>query len=309
LILAIVTGGFNTALQAMCVRKKAFKQTSSSQVIRSVSSNSAQIGFGLIRSGSVGLIVSNVLADILASMNLFRVMLKDILDFRHQFLWSRVRQLAKEYKDFPFYNAPQTLISALSGGLPVLLLTQFYGIATAGAFAFGMRILQAPMGIILRSLRQVLMQKASETIHHGDSLFPLYVKITLALSAIVFLPFLVLFIWTPQIFSFVFGMQWYVAGEYARYLILLIVVASCNLPAVLFAQLIRIQRTVLIYDVIVLVMRTLILSLGGLYLSALTTITIFSVLGALTNVFLILLVGYSINKKENKHNGKVFELH
>jgi hypothetical protein len=42
--------------------------------------------------------------------------------------------------------------------------------------------------------------------------------------------------------------------------------------------------------------------LGGLYLSALQTISLFSVVGAAMNAILILLVGYAVMKKEG-HTG------
>jgi hypothetical protein len=72
----------------------------------------------------------------------------------------------------------------------------------------------------------------------------------------------------------------------------------CNAPAVLFAQLIRIQRTFFIYDLFLLAARTLVLVIGGTYLSAWNTVLLFSIVGALMNLFLILLVGYAVMKKE-----------
>ena len=188
----------------------------------------------------------------LASLNLVRVLLPDLLAFRRSIRWDRMKQLAKDYRDFPMYSASQNVINALSSGLPVLLLTHFYGIAVAGAYAFGVRILQVPMGFVLRALRQVLFQKAGETQHQGGSLAPLYVKITAGLFALAFFPSLVLFIWAPQIFTWIFGSQWHTAGEFARSLMLWLMFDFCNLPAVLFARLIRIQRTVFLYDLVLL---------------------------------------------------------
>ena len=77
LVAAILVTGMNQSCQAWCVRVKAFKDTSASQVIRSLSSSGMQIGFGLFRGGSVWLIVSSILADIFASLNLARVVVRD----------------------------------------------------------------------------------------------------------------------------------------------------------------------------------------------------------------------------------------
>ena len=144
----------------------------------------------------------------------------------------------------------------------------------------------------------MLFQKICETNHVDGRLVPIYAKFTAGLFALASLPSLVLFIWAPQLFNWIFGPQWHTAGEFARYLVLWMVFASCNLPAVLFARLIRIQRTIFFYDMFLLFCRFLVLVLGGLYLSASNTIIVFSLLGATMNLFLILLVGYAVMKKE-----------
>jgi O-antigen/teichoic acid export membrane protein len=302
LVLATLVNGLNNSCQAWCVRVKAFKHTSASQVIRSLSSNGTQVGFGYLKGGAAGLIISSVLADMVASLNLVRVLIPDLLAFRPRIRWDRMKGLAREYLDFPMYAASQNVINALSSGLPVLLLTYFYGIVVAGAYAFGIRILKVPMNFVLRALRQVLFQKAGETQHQGGSLGPLYVKTTLGLFALAFFPSLLLFLWAPQIFTWIFGSQWYTAGEFARSLILWMMFAFCNLPAVLFARLIRIQRTVFLYDLVLLAVRVLALVLGGLYLSALHAIVLFSLVGAAMNAILILLVGYAVMKREGQAN-------
>lgn len=298
LILAVLVNGFNQSFQAWCVRVKAFKHTSASQVIRTVSANGTQIGLGCIQGGAAGLIVGAVLADILASINLARVLFSDIASLRTNIHWSHISKLAKEYRDFPIYSASQNIINALSQGLPVLLLAQFYGIAVAGAYAFGVRILQVPMNFVLTALRQVLFQKACETHHQGRRLLPLYVKITSGLFAIAFFPSIILFVWSPQIFGWVFGSEWYTAGEFTRWLMLWLLFLFCNLPSVLFARILRMQRQFFFYDMFLLTIRVLSLVLGGLYLTAHQTIMIFSIVGSVMNIGLITWIGFVLVNQE-----------
>jgi lipopolysaccharide exporter len=298
LVLATLVSGFNAASQAWCVRVKAFKHTSASQVIRSLSANGTQIGLGYLKGGAPGLIVASVLADMLASLNLVRVVLSDLKTLRLDIRWDRMKQLAKDYRDFPMYAASENVINTLSMGLPILLLSHFYGIAVAGAYAFGVRILQAPMGLVLRALRQVLFQKASETEHHGSRLLPLYIKTTLGLFALALLPALVLAIWSPEIFTWVFGPQWHLAGEFAQSLVLWLALFFCNLPSVLFARIIRMQRTLFLFELVVLAARALVLIVGGVHMPATYTIILFSLVGAIMNVIFIVMVGYALMKKE-----------
>lgn len=298
LVVATIISGLNESFQAWSVRVKAFKHTSASQVVRSLSSSGTQIGFGYLKAGAAGLIVSSILADILASLNLARVVLRDLSALRRNIRWTRMIQLAKEYSDFPMYSASMNVINSLSLGLPVLLLMHFYGIAVAGAYAFGMRVLSVPMGFVLNALRQVLFQKAAETHNDRNKLMPLYVKITSGLFALALFPSLVIFIWAPQLFAWVFGSQWHMAGEFTRSLVLWMMFMFCNLPAVLFARIIRIQRMMFVYDVVLLAARAGVLILGGLYMTASHTVMSFSVIGAIMNIIYIFIVGYALMKKE-----------
>lgn len=298
LVVAVLATGLNQSCQAWCIRVKAFKNTSASQVIRSLSSSGLQLGFGYLKAGSIGLIFSSILAEILASINLFRIVFRDLCQSHSDIKWTQMKHLAKDYKDFPMYSASMNVINSLSTGLPVLLLSHFYGIAVAGSYAFGMRILSAPMGLVQRSLRQVLFQKAAETKNLGGLLMPLYVKITAGLFALALFPAVLLFIWSPLLFSFIFGARWQTAGEFASYLSLWLLFAFCNLPSVLFARVIRIQRKMFFYELVLLTIRALVLILGGMYLSSLQTIMLFSLFGAIMNTIFIAIVGFLLMRKE-----------
>lgn len=298
LVTSTFSSGINEALQAWCVRSKAFKDTSSSQVVRSLSNSGFRMMFGYLKGGGPSLIISSIISDVLASINLLRVFVIDSMAMHYSLSWKRVKRLAIEYRDFPMYSASQSAINALSNGLPVLLLTQFYGVTVAGAFAFAGSMIRTPMSLLLGAMRQVLFQKAAETMHQDGRLATLYVKITAGLFGLSLFPSLVLFVWGPQIFGFIFGAQWLIAGEFARSIVLWMMSVFCNLPAVLFARLIRIQRTVFFYDLSLLVMRTSALAVGGLYLSSARTVMLFALVGMVMNIILILLVGHAVIKTE-----------
>ncbi|WP_408999175.1 oligosaccharide flippase family protein [Syntrophus buswellii] len=304
LVFTVLITGFNITMQSWCVRVKAFKQTSASQVIRSVSSNAMQIGLGLFKTGSVGLVISSVLADLFASINLLCVFWVDFKTSAHQINWYRIKQLARDYIDFPIYTASGNVINALSMGLPVLLLANYFGIIVAGAFAFAERILSAPMGLVLRALRQVLFQKAAETDHHGGSLLALYIKVTAGLFALSVIPSVILFIWAPQIFALIFGHKWLIAGEFASYLVIWLTFMFCNLPSLLFARILRLQRQLFIFGIILLSVRTMALVIGGMHMTASFTVFLFSVVGAIMNVIYIVIVGLVLMKKEGKDTWK-----
>ncbi|MEW6188187.1 MAG: lipopolysaccharide biosynthesis protein [Thermodesulfobacteriota bacterium] len=298
LVSVTFVSGLGQSFQAWSVRVKAFKHTSASQVIRSISSHVMRIGFGLSKGGAVGLIISSFIAEILATVNLMRVFIRDFRSFEGGICRKNLKRLAWEYRDFPLYSASQNVINTLSSRLPILLLTYYFGIAVAGAYAFAMHILTTPTGFILNALRQVLFQKAAETFQQEEKLYPLFFKITGGLFLLTFIPGVFIFFWAPQLFAFIFGAQWRQAGEFSRSLLIWIVFIIPNLPAVLFARIIRIQRSVFFYDLGLLAARVVSLTVGGLYMNAHQTIMLFALVGAVMNAFLILMVGYAIIQRE-----------
>ena len=119
LVVATLVNGLNQACQAWCVRVKAFKDTSASQVVRSLSSNGTQVGLGYLGGGALGLIAASLLGDGLASLNLVRVLLPDLKALRDAIRWARMKQLAREYRDFPQVlgrlERPERIVSRPAG--------------------------------------------------------------------------------------------------------------------------------------------------------------------------------------------------
>jgi lipopolysaccharide exporter len=295
---AILVSGFNQTFQSWCVRVKSFKHASASQVIRSLSANGLQTGFGFVKGGAPALIWSSVAADFLATVNLGHAAMRDFKGLAAGFSPRKMLVLVKEYRDFPIYSASINVINSLSMGLPIFLLTHYYGVAVAGGYAFAMRMLSVPMEFVLRALRQVLYQKAAETHNDGRKLMPLYVKITGGLFALAIIPSLAFILWSPQVFGWVFGAKWVNAGEFARALVIWMMFMFCNLPATLFARIIRVQDKMFVYNVALLVFRTAALVIGGMFLSAVWTIMTFSIVGAVMNVIFIIIIGFLLAQKE-----------
>lgn len=295
-VLASFVFGINQAFQSWCIREKEFKNTSLSQVIRTLFSTISWLVAGYFKFGAIGLILGSILSNFVASINLARVFFSNFINFKHNINWSRVVGLAKEYRDFPLYAAPQNVMNALSQGLPVLLMGHFFGFEVVGFYAFGVKILQTPINFVLNPLRQVLYQKAAEEYNKCGNFLQIYIRTTVSLLVLAFIPCLVLFIWAPQIFSIIFGQAWFESGVYARWLILWLFVSFSNVPSVIFVKILRKQKELFLYEFIILLARLLVLIFSGMYLSPLLTVIIFSMLGFVSNMILIICVFFVVYK-------------
>lgn len=299
---SVLLAGLTQALGSWCTRLKAFKNTSQAQVVRATVLCGAQTGCGAAGLGAVGLIGAGVVADVAAVGFLgWSALMRSGAALR--FAWHRGRMLAqaREFREFALYGTPQNLMNALSQGLPVLALSHYYGVAIAGYYAFGMRLLQVPMNFFLTSIRQVLFQQLSHGKAHGEDLYPPFLKATVGLLLVSVAPAALGFILAPAAFALVFGEQWRIAGEFGRWLIVWLAPAFCNVPANLALRILRKQRELFFFDVALLAARAATLILGGIWLKASETIIILSVVGCVFNNLLIVYGGVVVwNNRSTK---------
>jgi len=299
--LGILVSGLNQTFQAWCVRKKAFKATASSHVIRAGFAGALQIVAGFFKAGGAGLAAGAVAADGIALLNLSsQVLGTDKKLIKGALCRRSLVQKAIEYRDFPLYSATQNIMSSLSMGLPVLLLAHFFGIAAAGSYAFGLKLLQVPMNFILTALRQVLFQKATETYNQNGDILLLFKKITVGLFFSAIIPAFLFFLFAPALFVWCFGDNWFEAGIFVRWLIIWQVFQFCNVPSVLYARILRLQKKMFVYETLILFTRTACLIIGGIFFSINQTIGIFSVAGALLNIAMIFWIWKILNTKLQK---------
>jgi lipopolysaccharide exporter len=286
--LAGLVAGTNQSLTTWCARRKEFRRTAASQVVRSIAAGGGQTMGALCGLGGGGLIAGGLMGEVLGWLALWRSAGRaGCVNLGKAVSWGQLKSAARQYRDFPLYSTPQFLANAISQGAPVLLLTYYFGAAAGGFYAFAVRVLQAPMNLVLTALRQVLFQKLTQVHHDGGDLLGFFTRSTGALLALGLLPALVGFCLAPQAFAFVFGDRWLTAGEYARWLLLWLLPAFCNVPANLLTRVLRRQRALLVYDTVLLAARLVVLVVGGTCLTCLQTIVAFSVVGVIFNSWLI----------------------
>lgn len=295
--LSLAFFGTYATLNSWSTRQKKFGRSSVSQVVRSLAAAAVQVFFGILKAGPVGLIGGAAAGDGLAVLALGRQVKRDDWSvLKRSCAWDKMKSAARLYREFPLFSSPQNLLNAISQNMPLLLLAKFFGPAVAGFYVLGVRGIQIPMNFFLTSLRQVFFQKASELYNQGGDTYALFKKTTLSLLALVALPALAIVLFGPALFAFALGREWSVAGEYARWLVLWLMLMFANVPAVLFAQIYRKQKAVLLQDICLLTLRALAIAVGGLRRSPLLAVVLYSLVGVLFNLFIILWAGNFLSK-------------
>ena len=199
-------------------RKKQYKRLSASRIVQYGSSSAANIGMGLGGWGVGGLIGGGIVGQAVATGLLGFQTFRGIGKNKTVFSWEKIKSNAKRYRDFPLVNSLHAFMDMLQLSGTNFLITFYFGSVTLGLYTLTVRILRAPLTLMGASLSQVFLQKATETYNSGQDLQKLVGK-TIAGLVLAALPiFILIYLFSPALFSIVFGGRWQAAGEYARIL-------------------------------------------------------------------------------------------
>jgi len=292
--ISILFFGIYNSLNYWSTRQKSFKRLSISQILRSISVAVTQLGGGISKVGSVGLIAGQAVGHTVATVALGKQIWKeDRKTLSSSFNLKKIKELAYKYKEFPIYSAPQALVNSLSQNAAPFILAAYFSPTVVGYYALSLRLLQLPINLIGESVRQVFYQRVAEIYNEGENLQKYLVKATTFLGAIIFIPSIFIFIFGPNLFSIILGKEWYEAGVYSQWMMLWLMFGFMNRPASATAQVLGLQKFLFYYELLFLVSRLTILGVGACYLSASHTILTYSIVGAIFNLALIVSVIFS----------------
>jgi O-antigen/teichoic acid export membrane protein len=281
---AVFFGALVQIAQQWCIRKKLFHISAKAAMIHAFAVSIAQVGIGWRNPVATVLIVSYVIGIGLHTLLFFLGLRiygsEKKYEQAEDITRSSLIELAKKYYDFPIYRAPRVFIGLISLNLPVLMLAAFFSPALAGFYALSRKVLTMPTLLMSQAIVDVFYPKTVEVSHNNENLRNLIVKATVSIAAVGFTPYLIIIIFGPKIFGFIFGSEWVTAGEYARWLAFMLFFQLIYGPAVTAVPVLKLQKMLLIYEVISSVLRLVALYVGLCMLKnvifAIATFSLFS---------------------------------
>lgn len=302
--IVILFAGFYEVIEQWFIRMKKFSVSAKATLIQSIVVNGSKVGIGLYYpAASVLIVISAIQQGIRALLLLFfsdRTNRKKLISSLNEKI--SIRRLAKKYKDFPLFRAPEVLFNAISNSLPIILLTSFFGPATAGFYQIGRRVLQLPSELIGKAVGDVFYPRISEAANNGENLTNLIIRSTLMLSLIGVIPFGIVILFGPWLFGLVFGTEWVLAGEYARWMALWLYFGFINRTSVRALPVLNAQAFHLAYTIIRLIVRVSVLAIAFfVFNSDIVAIILIGISGALLN-FGLTLITLSISRKFDRSN-------
>jgi O-antigen/teichoic acid export membrane protein len=144
--------------------------------------------------------------------------------------------LARRYKDFPKFTLWAGLLNTSSTQLTNILISSMFSVKTLGFYSLTQRLLAMPSALIGNSISQVLFQEASKEKQNTN-----YINISFysTLKKLIFISlpsFFILYFIVEDLFAFVFGEEWKIAGTYAKILIPLFAISFIVSPLTILNQ-------------------------------------------------------------------------
>lgn len=214
-ILLFLTGITNILI-AYNNRKKEYGLISRIYVVRTTFQNILLLIFGLLKFGIVGMILSQVIGIFFGIRKQYKSLKDDNLNYKLS--KKELCSVSKKYKEFPRYSLPATLANSLSYSILNFFITYLFGLITLGYYSMTFRILGLPLSLVSANISKVFFRDASEEMKEKGNFLISLKKSTLFLLVIAIPMVVVLVVFSPTLFAFVFGSDWRTAGEYARIL-------------------------------------------------------------------------------------------
>lgn len=294
--------GLIQIFNAFSSRNQFYREMSKVRVLNAFNLSLVQISTKYIASFD-GLIFGKLAADFTSVIYLIRFHInKKTLQLKN-ISKRRIKFNIDKHHHFPKFQSITVFLNAVSQNIPVLLLGALYSIEIAGFYALTIRVLRTPITLIGSATREVFYQKASNLHAQNKSFFNLYIKTTTWLIKIFIIPFMIIILFSNEIFSFVFGEKWEESGLYASVLIYWYFFAFINSPSVMSFSILQLQSFQLKIEFISLILRLNAIYLGyKIYESVVASLILFTIVGIIINGILILKIYMTLKEKENNES-------
>ncbi len=211
-------------------RSKHYRQLSEGRIVGSSSNGLLSLALGFAGYTAVGLLFSKLISLLLESWFTGRKLWSKVKHAVQNIGWTEIKKLIQQYRNLPLFSTPEGLLNNGFRQMPVLVLTAIYAPELAGFYGLAVSVLSKPLGTISTAFGQVFFQRAAQEAKNVSKLQRLFRNDLFFLFGIAVLPSLVLMIWAPPIFAFVFGEEWRTAGVYTTWLMPLLFLTFLKTP-------------------------------------------------------------------------------
>ncbi|APS37434.1 hypothetical protein AO058_00380 [Salegentibacter sp. T436] len=201
------------------IKSREFKHIAGSRIFQSTGTGLGQLGLGLVVPGGVGLVLGTFIGNLGANLSLLKLFNTKDWFILKGINKKRIKQIGKRFRKFPEIDVPATALNLGATHVPNILFASLFSSIYSGFYYLTLRVLQAPITLISSSVLDVFKEEAAKDYREKGNAKNIYLKTLKILFLIAIVPSVLLYFFIEDIFGFVFGKDWIIAGEYAKILI------------------------------------------------------------------------------------------
>ncbi len=209
----LVTGTYQT-FNYWAIREKAFARISRTKITQSVASLLVQLS--CYKFGPLGLLAGYIVGQFAGVGRLAKSTFAN--SHLRNTSFSNIKLAGIRYKRFPQFATWSGLVNTSGHQFAPLLLAAFFGVGIAGWYVLANRIVAMPATLIGGAVGNVFFAHAAEA-KRENKLASLVEGVQSKLLALGLPVTIILYLVGPDVFSWVFGTEWRIAGEFARWLV------------------------------------------------------------------------------------------
>jgi O-antigen/teichoic acid export membrane protein len=200
-------------------RKMEFRQTSINSITQSLTASLSKVALGLINIIQGGLIIGTILGQFVSAVLFIHTIIKK---YKNELASVSLPGITAQFKRYYKLAATLTISHGLQGiytQIPVLFIAKYFDLMTIGFVSLSTKVVTLPISIISSAFGDVFRQKASEEFHRFGKFDKIFISTLKKTFLISIVPFNLIFFFAPPLFSFIFGKEWEMAGEYLQIII------------------------------------------------------------------------------------------
>lgn len=208
---------FYQSINFWLIRQKAFKSSSINKMSRRSVEGLLQLGIGY-KKLSFGLVVGDFFGNLTNVISGIIQIKKNSFNINY-ISKKKIFYVLKRYKKFPLYNFLPTLLSSAATFLPFIFINKLYSSEDVGYLDLSRLVLSIPLAFISVSISQVIFQQITFKRNNQQSIKKDLLNILYFILAIAIIEYILIQLFGPTLFAFVFGNKYNVSGEYSKILV------------------------------------------------------------------------------------------
>jgi len=213
--LSIFIVGMGNVFFQWYTREKRFKLQANLKIAKSASSSGTNVFIGLLfQLRSLGLFFGHIAGQGIQQILFGLKFYKEEKTKLREIDSATIKEQLKINNNFPRFSAPMAFLNAISKDVLIYVFNMFYSTSLVGQYSNATKVISYPLELINQSFMTVFYQKINET----NKKLKFYLISYFGNFLIASLAMIPIILWGEELFVFVLGKDWEIAGSIAKYM-------------------------------------------------------------------------------------------